>query len=170
MSQFPSGPPPASAPQQFPPQQQFAPPPPQQFPPGMQPPTLGYATPVPARADLRAIAMRQRGIMYCILGYLVLVAAQFAVPEQLRIIPGLLALVVSVAAAVFVFMLALSVYNTAAGVVLGILTLVPLIGLIILLIINARATKILRQHGIRVGLMGADPRQIPAPGQAPSPM
>jgi hypothetical protein len=170
MSQFPSDPPPASAPQQFPSQQQFAPPPPQQFPPGVQPPTLGYATPVPARADLRAIAVRQRGIMYCILGYLVLVAAQFAVPEELRIIPGLLALAVSVAAAVFVFMLALSVYNTAAGVILGILTLVPLVGLFILLIINARATKILRQHGIRVGLMGADPRQIPSPGQAPSPM
>jgi hypothetical protein len=170
MSQFPTNPPPASAPQPFPPQQQFAPPPQQQFPPGMQPPTLGYATPVPARADLRTIAVRQRGIMFCILGYLVLVAAQFAVPEELRIIPALLAVAVSVAAAVFVFMLALSVYNTAAGIVLGILTLVPLIGLIILLIINARATRILRQHGIRVGLMGANPRQIPSPGQAPSPM
>ena len=170
MSQYPPPQPPQQP--QFPPQQPFASPPPQQpYPPGVMPPaTLGYATPLPARTDLRAIAVRQRAIMFCILAYLILVAAQFAMPQELRIIPSLLAICVSIAAAVFVFMLALSVYNTAVGIVLGILTLVPLIGLIVLLIINAKATKILRQHGIRVGLMGANPRQIPAPGQMPTPV
>ena len=73
----------------------------------------------------------------------------------------------SVTGAVFVFMLSLALYNTATGVILGILTLIPLVGLIVLLIINGKATKVLRDHGIQVGLMGAKTNQIPAPGQIP---
>jgi hypothetical protein len=131
------------------------------------PPTLQYAPPPGPGMDLRTIAIRQKAIMYCILAYLLLIVGQFLVPEQLRIIPALAALAVSVTAAVFVFMLALSLYNTGAGIVLGILTLIPLVGLIVLLIINNKATQTLRYHGIRVGLMGADAKQIPAPGQVP---
>jgi hypothetical protein len=41
------------------------------------------------------------------------------------------------------------------GVLLGILTLIPLIGLIVLLVINGKATKVLRANGHRVGLLGA---------------
>jgi hypothetical protein len=77
---------------------------------------------------------------------------------------------VSVTAAVFVFMLALSLYSTGAGIVLGILTLIPVVGLIVLLVINGKATNVLRRHGIRVGLMGADPGQIPAPGTVQVPL
>jgi hypothetical protein len=138
-----------------------------QVPPSMPPGPphgLGYAPPPQAGTDLRTIALRQRAVMYCILAYLLLVVCQFALPPGLRWILGLAALAVSVAAAVFVFMLALAVYNTGTGVVLGILTLIPIVGLIVLLVINSRATNILRRHGIRVGLMGADPSTIP-PGQ-----
>ena len=137
-------------------------PPQQPYPPQ----SLGYAPP-PAGVDLRTIAVRQRVIMYCILAYLVLIVGQFALPPELRLIPALLALAVSITAAVFVFMLALALYNTGTGILLGILTLIPLVGLIVLLTINGKATNVLRQHGIRVGLMGADPNQIPAPGTVP---
>jgi hypothetical protein len=143
-----------------PPQQPF--PPQQPYPPQ----SLGYAPP-PAGVDLRTIAVRQRVLMYCILGYIVVVFGQFAFPPALRFLPGLLALVLSVTAAVFVFMLAIALYNTGAGIVLGVLTLIPLVGLIVLLVINSKATNVLRQHGIHVGLMGADPTQIPAPGTVP---
>jgi hypothetical protein len=68
---------------------------------------------------------------------------------------------VIVTAAVFVFMLAMAVYSTGPGVVLGILTLIPLIGLIPLLIVNGKATNILRAHKIKVGLMGANPNDVP---------
>jgi hypothetical protein len=135
---------------------------------GYAPQQLGYAPP-PPRTDLRTIAVRQRVIMWCILAYIVLIFGQFAFPPELRLIPALLAMAASVTAAVFVFMLAIALYNTGAGIVLGLLTLVPLVGLIVLLIINNKATNTLRQHGIKVGLMGADPRQIPAPGQVPLP-
>jgi hypothetical protein len=39
--------------------------------------------------------------------------------------------------------------------VLGILTLIPLVGLIVLLIVNGKATNLLREDGIHVGLLGA---------------
>ena len=124
---------------------------------------LDYAPP-PSGVDLRTIAVRQRGIMFCILAYIVLVLGQFLFPPEVRPIVGLLALAASITAAVFVFMLALALYNTAAGIVLGILTLIPLVGLIVLLVINGKATNTLRRHNIRVGLLGADAKQIPAPG------
>jgi hypothetical protein len=43
---------------------------------------------------------------------------------------------------------------------LGILTLVPLLGLIILLIVNQRATGVLQAKGYRVGLLGASLSQF----------
>jgi len=91
----------------------------------------------------------------------VLIVLRFVVPPPFALIIGIAILVVGVTAAVFVFMLALAVYSTGTGIVLGILTLIPIVGLIVLLIVNGKATSILRQHGIKVGLMGADPKQIP---------
>ena len=152
---------------QIPPQQPYPTQPtyPAQAPYAGQPP-LGYAAPpMGGGVDLNTIATRQRTIMYCILGYVLLFVAQFAVPGPVRMLFGLAAFAVSVTAAVFVFMLALSLYNTGVGILLGILTLVPLIGLLVLLTINGKATNILRHHGIRVGLMGADSSQVPPPGQ-----
>jgi hypothetical protein len=152
------------------------PPSPPPFPP---PEPLNYAQPVNLRGDLRTIAVRQKAIMFCILAYFVVAIANIAVmassppPPAVRIVPallsGLLALLtlgVAITAAVFVFMLALALYDTGVGILLGILTLIPVVGLIVLLIINSKATNALRQHGIKVGLMGARTSQIPQAGQA----
>jgi hypothetical protein len=117
------------------------------------------------RNDLREIAVRQKGIMYCILGYIVVVALRFVIPPALQLfvlVP--LGLAVVITAAVFVFMLALALYNTGIGILLGILTLVPIVGLIMLLIINSRASAVLQSYGIKVGLMGADLSQVPTAG------
>ncbi|MBI83680.1 MAG: hypothetical protein CMJ81_10830 [Planctomycetaceae bacterium] len=55
----------------------------------------------------------------------------------------------------FVFSLAIKVFSTGIGILLGLLTLVPYLGLLVLLFINVRATRVLRQNGIQVGLFGA---------------
>ena len=136
---------------------QFQPPP---------PPVLSYAPP-PPRTDLRTIATRQRAIMACILGYIVAIVCKVALPPELRLIVSIAVLALGVTAAVFVFILAMAVYSNGVGILLGILTLIPLIGLFVLLTVNGKATTILRAHGIKVGLMGADPAQIPGPGQVP---
>ena len=136
------------------------------FPP--QPPqTLSYGT--SARSDLKEIASRQRAIMLCILAYIVAVICQFALPPELRPILGLAVLAVGVIASVFIFMLAIKLYGTGVGILLGILTLVPCLGLLILLVVNSKATNILRENGVKVGLLGADPKQVPdvTPSQPP---
>ena len=108
------------------------------------------------RSTLRSIALFQKAILICILVYLGAVVANIAVPQELRWIIGLfVGLPTELAAAVLVFLLAIKVYNPVVGVLLGFLTLIPCVGLIVLLIINGQATSVLRRHGISVGLLGA---------------
>ena len=101
-----------------------------------------------------AVASYQRGIIVCILIYCILVAVQFGIPPEFRALLAFVLLPLGLAGTVFVFLLSTKVYGTGVGVLLGILTLIPCIGLIVLLTINGKATAILRQNDIRVGLMG----------------
>lgn len=107
------------------------------------------------RSDLRAVAWYQKGIILCILIYVCMFVGQFLLPEDLRLLFLLALIPLGVTATVFVFLLATKVYNPALGAILGILTLVPCIGLIVLLIINTKATTLLKSRDIYVGLLGA---------------
>lgn len=108
-----------------------------------------------SRSDLRAVAGYQKAIIICILIYLALIPVQFAIPEEARVFLGLFLIPLGLTATVFVFLLATKIYSPVLGVILGLLTLVPCVGLIVLLIINARATALLKSRGIYVGLLGA---------------
>ena len=110
---------------------------------------------------MRYVATRQKGVIFCILAQIVLVVLQFVFPPDLRLFVGLASMAASVAGTVFVFMLALRLYSTATGVVLGVLTLIPCVGLIVLLVVNSRATAFLQRHGVKVGLLGARMRDVP---------
>ncbi len=109
-----------------------------------------------SREDLRSVAVYQKGILICILIYLIMVIVQLAIPEDLRPLLALGVVPLGIVGAVFVFLLAIKVYGTGLGIVLGILSLVPLIGLFVLLVVNGKATRVLRDNGIHVGLLGAD--------------
>jgi hypothetical protein len=113
-----------------------------------------------SRDDLRSVAKSQKGILVCILVYLAGVICQFALPPELRPLVAIAVLFAGVIGAVFVFMLAIKVYGTGLGIVLGILSLIPCIGLIVLLVVNGKATSLLKQNGIKVGLLGADTSAI----------
>ena len=113
-----------------------------------------------SREDLRSVAKYQKGILVCILIYVIAMIGQFAVPDEMGFIIGFGILVVGLVGTVFVFLLAIKVYSTGVGVLLGILTLVPCIGLIVLLVVNGKATAVLKQNGIKVGLLGANLSQI----------
>jgi hypothetical protein len=115
------------------------------------------------REDVRAVAVCQKGILVCILIQILAVVCQFALPAALHILVMVGSLGVGLVGTVFIFMLATRVYGTGAGVLLGILTFIPCIGLIVLLIVNGRATTILRQNGYRVGLLGASLSQFNTP-------
>lgn len=111
------------------------------------------------KSDLRQIALFQRGILFCILIYFGLVISQFIIPEDKRMILLIIAVPVVIASAVFMFMLANKLYG-GVGILLAILTLVPLLGLLILLIVNGKATSVLKKKGYRVGLLGASLSQF----------
>lgn len=108
-----------------------------------------------SRADLREIAGRQRAIIMCILGYFCMIPIQFAIPEENRLYLALALIPLGLTATVFVFMLATKLYGQSTGIVYGVLTLIPCVGLIVLLIINQKATTVLKENGVRVGLLGA---------------
>lgn len=113
-----------------------------------------------SRETLRAIAFNQKAIILCIVVYLCLIPVQFVIPEESRIYLALALIPLGITATVFVFLLATKVYSTGMGVLLGILTLIPCVGLIVLLIINAKATGTLQRHGVRVGFLGASSSDI----------
>ena len=119
------------------------------------------------REDLRSVAVYQKGILVCILISLLgiafnifALATQAAVPPAVSMAISVLLLVVGLASAVFVILLAIKVYNIALGIVLGLLSVLPCIGLIVLLVVNGKATRILQSNGHRVGLAGCRPLRV----------
>ncbi len=114
------------------------------------------------RRDIQSIATFQKGILFSILLRLMITVvaivinlAQIEMPFAILIILNLISIATVVISAVFVILLGMKVYNTALGILFGILACIPCIGLIFLLIVNGKATSILRENGISVGLMGA---------------
>ena len=106
-------------------------------------------------ADVATIASRQKILLVLLLVYLVIVGSQFVVPESMQIIVLIPWLLTILAATAFVFLLATKLYGTAIGVILGILTFVPCIGILVILVVNGKATRTLRDHGVEVGFLGA---------------
>ena len=64
----------------------------------------------------------------------------------------------------FVFLLATKVYGTGLGILLGLLTFIPCIGLLVLLIVNGKATRVLKENGFKVGLLGANLAEVRGSG------
>lgn len=112
------------------------------------------------REDLKSVARYQKGVIVCILIYLLAMFSQFVIPPELRMFVGIGVMFVGLTGAVFAFLLAIKTHGTGQGILLGILCLVPCVGLLVLLIINSKATSVLKQNGIKVGLLGADLKSI----------
>ena len=108
------------------------------------------------REDLKSLAVAQKAIMICILLQIVIGAARFVVPADYAIILGIVALLVLLASTVSMFMLAMKVFNIGSGILYALGALVPCLGLLVLLAVNQRATRILRENGYKVGLLGAN--------------
>ncbi len=87
---------------------------------------------------------------------MVAIVLRFVLQSQMQPVLGIAILGAGVLAAVSVFMLAIKLYGKGVGIPLGTLALIPLIGLIVLLIVNGRATGVLKKNGIKVGLLGVN--------------
>jgi hypothetical protein len=122
------------------------------------------------RERLRAIAIAQRRVNLAVLAYLCLVGGNIAMLVLGQQFPGFALLFITLiritAIGVIIFG-AITVYRLAAllrGSVVAILyvigLLIPCVGLLLLLTLSQKATKILQSEGVRVGLLGADPSSI----------
>ena len=108
-----------------------------------------------SRGDLKWIATCQRGMIFLILCYFCTLLASAFLPRELGIIPVLMILMMGVVGLGLVVAQSLKVYNIVSAVIFGLLVLIPCLGLLILLMVNVRATTILKSHGIKVGFFGA---------------
>ena len=107
-------------------------------------------------ANLVTIARYQKGIIWCIFVQLLCYILPVFLLPTLTIIVYLLVVGTAIGSLVYTVLLATQIYSTAVAILMGILALVPCCGLIILLLINGKATSILRANSIKVGLFGAN--------------
>ena len=108
------------------------------------------------RADLKTVALAQKSIIVCILLNFGAIAAQFLLPPEMAIFLAAGLVILFLVQLVSVVILATKVFNTLTGIIYGIGTIIPCIGLLVLLIVNNKATEILRRNGHHVGLFGAN--------------
>ncbi len=114
--------------------------------------------------QLQAVGTAQRALMYAILvsiGWtIVAVVIQIKAPS-LILLAQIGQLAIAVACMVCVFVMARAIqWSMPACILVAICGLVPCLNLLLMLIINSRATALLKRNGIRVGLMGANPRDL----------
>jgi len=101
------------------------------------------------REQLRRIASLHRIICICILVYFAIIAVAAATrgdrqaeaeTSPYMMLVGLAYIAAGITAAVCAFLLAIQLHGTVVGVLLGVLTLVPCLGILILLSLSIRAT------------------------------
>jgi DNA-directed RNA polymerase subunit RPC12/RpoP len=106
--------------------------------------------------NLRKIAISQKGILVCMPVQILLYIAFLMTPWQWKLIPALPLIVAGLLGMVFTLMLAIELYSVGLGILLGLLALLPIIGLLVLFILSSKGMNVLKEHGHSVGFMGAD--------------
>ncbi|MBK7400368.1 MAG: hypothetical protein IPJ34_29970 [Myxococcales bacterium] len=112
------------------------------------------------KARLRPIAVSQRWVNLMVLASLIAFLAIFllGIGDPLRLIVFAALGVLSAAA---VTQLAYRVYESAVAAVLAAIgCLVPYVSLVVMVVVNQSATKMVKAAGYQVGLLGADPKQF----------
>jgi len=133
-----------------------------------QPPlTVGATSEKPSdAANLREIASAQRQVNIAVLLYLSLVPINIGLSIASQsaawagIMLGIIAIGVIGFGAVSVYKLASVFHGKTIAVIHALGLLVPLLGIILLFMNSQKATKILQANGVKVGLLGANPKLL----------
>ncbi|PTU75768.1 hypothetical protein [Pseudomonas mangrovi] len=115
------------------------------------------------------VAARQRALIFGVLAQIFLnpIAKAIGIKgESAVIILGVLSLILMIYILVTAVRLSMLLNHVAITVMMGLFSIIPLINLIVLLVLSRQSTKLLRSHGVRVGLLGANVKKgtSPAPG------
>jgi hypothetical protein len=127
------------------------------------PQSLHYQSAGDTREPARRVAKYQRLVIYALLANILINVISFATMGQdaaVRLVVLVLALCVAAFAMTAIFLLAKELINVGVGILCAILMVVPCISLIVLLVINQKATSYLQSNGVRVGFFGANPDSI----------
>jgi hypothetical protein len=75
-------------------------------------------------------------------------------------VPGLLLLASSLGGLVFLIMLTYRLSGAVLAIVVGLCFLIPLVGLLLMVLMSGKASRILKKAGFKIGLLGADIGEI----------
>lgn len=117
--------------------------------------------------SVHRVALGQKALLWIILAQIALQLAMYAVPIETdsQAIPAFVLFlgigVTVIAGLVTMILLAVATKRSVVSIVLlSIGAVIPLIGIFVLLSVNMRATRQLREAGLRVGFMGVPWRDI----------
>lgn len=109
-----------------------------------------------SRKDLVKVAKYQRTIFLVIFAWMLAVACEFWLPRSLSLVAEGCVIVMGIVAAVLITLFAKTAYGLTPGITLGgislgfILYQVPILAFLILLMMNWKATALLKSNGIKV--------------------
>lgn len=109
------------------------------------------------------VAARQRALIFGVLAQIFLnpIAKAIGIKgESAVIVLGVLSLILMIYILVTAIRLSVLLNHVAVTVILGLFSIIPFFNLIVLLILSRQSTKLLKSHGIRVGLLGANVKNI----------
>ena len=113
------------------------------------------------------VAKYQRWVLLALLANITLIGVFVSIATGFVVLPDagltpirLIAFGVAIFMTFAAFMLAKQFFHVAIAVVCALLMWIPFVSLIVLLIINQKATRYLQENGIRVGLLGASPSDV----------
>ena len=112
------------------------------------------------KSTLVLIAKRQRTLLIVFFIYILVVGASSAVTPDLKPLVQLLILPIMVLIIIFTARLSFKLYGKIGASILTLLSIIPLINLIVVLIVNSKASKLIKKNGFRVGLIGASVKEI----------
>lgn len=110
--------------------------------------------------NVLSVAERQRWLLGVFFSFYILAMASSQIPAELDLVVLVLRLVLWVGMVVVMARLASKLYSLGLTITFSVLTLIPLLNLIAMLIVNQKASALIKDAGFKVGLGGADVNEI----------
>lgn len=106
------------------------------------------------RESLLQLAKRQRSLLLAFVCYITLPLLAASVASRFVLLPPLVSLAAALVFLVFLARLAIRVFGPVTAIILMLLSLIPILNLAVLVVVNARASKRIKDAGYPVGLLG----------------
>jgi hypothetical protein len=115
---------------------------------------------IKAPVEVLAIAKRQRGLLVVFVSFYLLAMLSSQIPEDFDLIILGVRVLLWIAMVAMMARLATKLYSLGMTILFCVLTVIPLINLIALIVVNQKASGVLKEAGFKVGLGGADVSEI----------